>query len=528
MRLKDLLKGCDCAPPLTLLPQGREQWWGDLNISGIAHDSRKVKEGYLFVAIKGERVDGHDFIGDIIKKGAVAVIHEHNNAGYGIQNLRSAITFIQVKNTRKALACIAHNFWGMPSDSLILIGITGTNGKTTTTYILKSILDSWGKEVGLIGTIQYLIKDRIYPAPYTTPESLEFHGLLKDMLLSGCTYVVSEVSSHALAQYRVDSAIFNTAVFTNLTRDHLDFHKTMDNYFEAKERLFKELLDKDGTAVINLDDPYGKRLIFLLIDVNPSKSILTYGIEAGADIMAYDIDNSFRGLKFKISFRGSNYDISSRLIGIPNVYNILSAVGASVSLRVPWQVILEGVEKADNVKGRFEKIDMGQEFQCIIDYAHTEDALEQLIYTAKELIIQHLALSVKHPSPRIITVFGCGGDRDRGKRPGMGAAATRLSDTVIVTSDNPRSEEPSDIIEEIVSGAVRNNYIIEPDRRDAIKKAVDMAGDGDIVLIAGKGHEDYQEIKGVKHRFNDRDILKEAIRHKIQDARYRMQDKNKM
>ena len=520
MRLGELLKGCDYINKDLPL---------DLNISGVAYDSRKVKEGYLFVAIKGERFDGHDFIEDIIKKGAEAVVHEHNNAPYRIRHPQSAIIFIRVKNSRKALACIANNFCGMPSDSLILIGITGTNGKTTTTYLLKSILESWGKEVGLIGTIQYLIKDRIYPAPYTTPESLEFHGLLKDMLLSGCTHVISEVSSHALAQYRIDWANFNTAVLTNLTRDHLDFHKTMDNYFEAKERLFKELLDKDGTAVINLDDPYGKRLISSLIDRNPSKGILTYGIEAGADIKAYDIDNSFRGLRLKISFRESNYDISSRLIGIPNVYNILSAVGTSVSLRVPWHVILEGVEKAGDVKGRFEKVDMGQEFICIIDYAHTEDALEQLIYTAKELITGHSVFR-SHDNllipplvkggkgefvPRIITVFGCGGDRDRGKRPGMGAVATRLSDTVIITSDNPRSEKPSNIIKEIVSGAVRNNYLIEPDRRDAIKKAVDMAGNGDIVLVAGKGHEDYQEIKGVRHRFNDRDILEEVIKDKL-------------
>jgi UDP-N-acetylmuramoyl-L-alanyl-D-glutamate--2,6-diaminopimelate ligase len=458
----------------------------------------------------------------------------------GINNL--SLIFIQVKNSREALACIAHNFCGMPSDSLTLIGITGTNGKTTTTYLLKSILESWGKEVGLIGTIQYLIKDRIYPAPYTTPESLEFHGLLKDMLLSGCTHVISEVSSHALVQCRVDRANFNIAVFTNLTREHLDFHKTMENYFEAKERLFREILNKDGSAVINLDDPYGKRLISSVIDRCASKGILTYGIQAGADIRAYDINSSFQGLRFKIAFRGRDYDISSCLIGIPNVYNVLSAVGASVSMGIPWQIIVEGVEKADNVKGRFEKVDMGQEFLCIIDYAHTEDALERLIYTAKELIkksevrSQLSAVKSQIPTnppllkggigglpamnslPRIITVFGCGGDRDRGKRPSMGAVATGLSDTVIITSDNPRSEEPSDIIEEIISGAVRNNYLIEPDRRCAIKKAVEMAGDGDIVLVAGKGHEDYQEIKGVRHPFSDRDILEEVIKHKMQDT----------
>jgi UDP-N-acetylmuramoyl-L-alanyl-D-glutamate--2,6-diaminopimelate ligase len=553
MRLGELLNGCDYTPSLNLPSRGGGQGWEDLNISGVDYDSRKVKKGCLFVAIKGERYDGHDFIEDAIKNGSVAIVHEKVNPP-SIKKGRSGINnpsliFIQVKNTRKALACISHNFCGMPSDSLTLIGITGTNGKTTTTYLLKSILESWGKEVGLIGTIQYLIKDRIYPAPYTTPESLEFHGLLKDMLLSGCTYVVSEVSSHALAQYRVDSTIFNTAVFTNITRDHLDFHKTMDNYFKAKERLFKELLDKDGTAVINVDDPYGKRLVSLLINGKPSQMILTYGLEPGADIIASEIDNSFRGLRFRVSFQGKDYYLSSRLIGIPNVYNILSAVGASISLLVPWQVILEGIEKAGNVKGRFEKVDMGQEFLCIIDYAHTEDALERLIYTAKELIKKSevsstpsLTLSPLAPcssktyctgreggqgwgedsesqtmnsSSRIITVFGCGGDRDRGKRPCMGAVATRLSDTVIITSDNPRSEDPADIIKEIVSGAVRNNYLIEPDRRGAIKKAVDMAGDGDIVLIAGKGHEDYQEIKGVRSPFSDRDILEEVIKDKL-------------
>jgi UDP-N-acetylmuramoyl-L-alanyl-D-glutamate--2,6-diaminopimelate ligase len=564
MRLKELLKGCDYTPSLTLPHRGGWQGWGDIDIRGVAYDSREVREGYLFVAIKGERHDGHDFIRDVIKRGATAIVHEKAIDTQSLVNSQQSnpplppfakggmggLCFIKVKNSRKALACIANNFYGRPSDRLSLIGITGTNGKTTTTYILKSILESWGKEVGLIGTIQYMIKDRAYPALHTTPESLEFQSLLKDMFLSGCTHIISEVSSHALAQYRVDGTIFKTAVFTNLTRDHLDFHKTMEDYFRTKERLFRELLDKDGTSVINLDDPYGKRLISEL-KIQPRikfgakfKKILTYGLETGADIMAVDIDNSFQGLRFKILFRGRNYDISSHLIGLSNVYNIMSAVGVSISFGVPWQVILEGIEKAGNVTGRFEKVEIGQEFLCIIDYAHSEDALERLIYAAREFIKKSevrsqksevsntpsltllprgggqgwggdFELRTRNSSPRVITVFGCGGDRDRGKRPKMGEVATRLSDFVIITSDNPRSEEPADIIKEIEGGAVSKNYLIESDRGEAIRKAVSMADDGDVVLIAGKGHEDYQEIKGVRYRFNDRDIIEEAIRDRV-------------
>jgi len=551
MRLKEVIRGCYYTPSLTLPPRGGGLGEGDMDISGVAYDSRKAKENCLFVAITGERYDGHDFIKDVIKGGAAAIVHEKEIDTRSLVNSQQSsvktndqclmtndLLFIKVKNTRKALACIANNFYGRPSDRLTLIGITGTNGKTTTTYILKSILESWGKEVGLIGTIQYMIKDRVYPALHTTPESLEFQSLLKDMFLSGCTHVISEVSSHALAQYRVDGAGFKTAVFTNLTGDHLDFHKTMEDYFRAKGRLFRELLNKDGTSVINLDDPYGRRLVSSLVAFCGSKNILTYGLETGADIMAVDIDNSFQGVRFKILFCGRNYDISSHLIGQPNVYNIMSAVGVSISLGVPWQVILKGIEKAGNVTGRFEKVDIGQGFLCIIDYAHSEDALERLIYTARELIKKSEVsntpsltipprgggqgrggdseLRILNSSSRIITVFGCGGDRDRGKRPRMGAVATRLSDFVIITSDNPRSEEPADIIKEIEGGIVSKNYLIEPYRREAIMKAVDMADDGDIVLIAGKGHEDYQEIKGVRYRFNDRDVIEGAIKDKLQ------------
>lgn len=486
----------------------------DMDISGIAYDSRKVKEGYLFVAIKGEKYDGHDFITEAIKRGAAAIVYERDVR----ERKNGSPLYIKVKDSRSSLACVAHNFYEAPSEHLTLIGITGTNGKTTTTYIVKSILESWEKEVGLIGTIQYMVKDKTFPASYTTPESLEFHGLLRDMLSSGCTHVVTEVSSHALAQRRVDKAVFKVAVFTNLTRDHLDFHKTMEDYFRAKERLFRELIDREGTCVINLDDPYGKRLISELRSASGGRDtgiqILTYGLEEGADIVAMEIKNSLDGLRFKISFHGRSYDVSSPLMGFPNVYNILSAAGASISLEVPWQTIIKGIEKAGGVKGRFEKVDLGQNFLCIVDYAHTEDALERLIYTAKELV-KNSSRNGHYVPPRVITVFGCGGDRDRGKRPRMGAVATRLSDLVIITSDNPRSEEPSEIIREIEDGVVKRNYITEPDRRKAIRKAIDMAGGSDVIIIAGKGHEDYQEVKGVRYRFNDKEILEEALKNKL-------------
>jgi UDP-N-acetylmuramoyl-L-alanyl-D-glutamate--2,6-diaminopimelate ligase len=500
MILKDLLYGCNFLNyPRSL----------DRDITSIAYDSRKVSEGCLFVAIKGETHDGHDFITHAVEKGAVAVVGERDSKI--MKNV-----YIRVENSRKALACISRNFYGTPSEHLTLVGVTGTNGKTTTTSILKSVLQCWGKSVGLIGTINYMIGKKVYEASHTTPESLEFHGLLRDMLSSGCTYVISEVSSHALEQYRVEGAVFKVAIFTNLTRDHLDFHKTMENYFRAKERLFRALLDKDGISVINFDDPYGKRLMSELGDTSgghhsEQRRMLTYGLEEGADIAAREIQISSEGVKFKISFRGRTYDISSSLMGLPNVYNIISAAGASISLGVPWEVILDGIRKTRSVIGRFEKVDLGQNFLCVIDYAHTEDALQRLILTARELIKD----SPSNIHPRIITVFGCGGDRDRGKRSRMGAVATRLSDFVILTSDNPRSEEPSDIIHEIESGAVKSNYIKEPDRREAIKKAVGLACEKDIILIAGKGHEDYQEIKGMRYPFNDREILEEMLKDKV-------------
>lgn len=508
MMLKEILRDCEYKGRGAESKLGRESIEPVLDIKGIAYDSRKVKGDYLFVAIRGENFDGHDFLEKAIAQGAVAVAHEEN-----ICKQSPDIRYIQVNNGRKALACMANNFYERPSESLSLIGITGTNGKTTTSYLLKSILETSGETVGLIGTIQYMIKDQVFPAVHTTPESPEFQCLLKEMLLSGCRFVVSEVSSHALAQYRVDGTAFHTAIFTNLTRDHLDFHKTMDEYFHAKARLFTELLVRTGTAVINLDDVSGLNLSMAMrAGEGEPGQIITYGIETQADLLARDIMNSFEGLRFTVSFRGDSYEILSPLTGMPNVYNILAAAGAAVSLGIPWGAIIQGIRNASRIRGRFEKVEAGQEFLCIIDYAHTEDALERLIRTARELLDKKSTAGAAHAAPRIITVFGCGGDRDRGKRPKMGEIATKLSDFVIITSDNPRSEEPDAIIRDIEDGVTGKNYLIEVDRREAICKAVYMAREGDIVLVAGKGHEEYQEIKSAKHRFSDREVIEEVLK----------------
>lgn len=517
MMLREILKDCEFIGDLRNEDVKKE-------IVKVTYDSRTVKNGSLFVAVKGAKYDGHDFIQDAIQKGASAVVCEYKYKGCSVskQDETPYISFIKVKNSRKTLACISNNFFERPSEKLIVTGITGTNGKTTTTYILKSILDIWGKETGLIGTIQYMIKDSVFSAPHTTPESLEFQKLLQDMLVAGCTHVISEVSSHALAQYRVDRTLFKTAVFTNLTRDHLDFHTTMEDYFLAKKRLFFELLSRDGTAILNIDDSYGRRLNCELRafsnEINSKIKILTCGIENSADIMATDIRNSFHGLRFKILFSKRKYDVLSSLIGLPNVYNILCAIGAAISLGVPFEHIIKGIENTKTVRGRFENIDVGQDFLCIVDYAHTEDALQRLIITARENLsptYDPSASSSHAHFPRIITVFGCGGDRDSGKRPKMGEIATHLSDVVIITSDNPRSEDPLKIIRQIESGTVKKNYLIVPDRKDAIEKSIDMACAGDIVLIAGKGHEDYQEIKGVRYKFSDRQVAKSAIEKKL-------------
>lgn len=490
--------------------------------SGISYDSRNIKTGDIFVAIKGEKFDGHDYIGDAINKGAVAIVYEQS----AISNQQSAmlinkypdIIWIDVNYCRDALAAISDNFYGRPSENLTVIGITGTNGKTTTSYLIKSILQKWGKDVGLTGTITYLIKDAAYDAPHTTPEAPDFQLLLRKMADTGCSHVVSEVSSHALSQKRVDCTRFRVTVFTNLTREHLDFHLTMEAYFKAKARLFTELLVEDGTAVINIDDSYGVRIVNSLkkqAAEGKKIKIVTFGIKnQDADIIAHEIKTTFKGTLFSLKTQNPELQtlnsqlFESPFVGMPNVYNILSSICTALSLNMPVEIIKEGIAAADFVKGRFEKVDMGQNFIAIVDYAHTEDALEKLLMTVREL------LNGKTRG-KIITVFGCGGNRDKGKRPKMGEIASRLSDFVIITSDNPRNESIRAIIKDIEKGINTDNYIVIPDRNIAISMAVDLASAGDVVLVAGKGHEDYQEIEGKRYSFSDRVALENAIKRVI-------------
>ncbi len=512
----------------------------DEYLSGVQYDSRKVEPGNLFVAIRGGQTDGHSFIRQALGKGAVAIVYED-----GWSELEAlvqecpAIGWIGVPNSREALAYCAAVFYGNPAGDISAIGITGTNGKTTTSYILKSILEAWQHKVGLIGTINYMVGDRGYAARHTTPEAADFQKLLRTMADAGCAYVVSEVSSHALAQRRVDGTQFRAAVFTNLTRDHLDFHLTMDDYFQAKTRLFLELLAPGGIAAVNIDDAYGMKLVQLIQAENARGKairILTYAIRnEEADVYANRFEPGFEHtsctIRIKTAEGERTLDLESPLIGTTNVANVISAVAVGVGLGVPDAVLQAGIKSTEAVRGRFERITAGQRYLALVDYAHTEDALERLLQNAQALLDlsavgrrpvkgkkrdDQLFLELANGHGRIITVFGCGGNRDRGKRPGMGEIASRLSYFAILTSDNPRFEDPKAIIREIESGIQKDNYIVIHDRRAAIAMAVELASPGDIIVVAGKGHEDYQEIKGERHHFSDREVLEEAIRRSLE------------
>lgn len=496
MKLIDLMDGIKLLQPLS---QDRE-------IKHISYSSKDVREGSLFVAIKGQRADGHEYIEEAIKKGASVIVHEGSSKRW--KNKYKDCLFIPVDDSRSALAIISNNFFGRVSLRIPVIGVTGTNGKTTTAFLIKSILEAAGIKTALIGTIRYEIGDRIIPASHTTPESLDFQSFLRDSYDEGCLAVVTEVSSHALALKRVDATRFERAVFTNLSRDHLDFHGDMEHYFQSKARLFKELLKKEAPSIINNDDEYGMRLKSLL------RNTLTYGIISG-DIRALNINNSLTGLRFDITLDPAHnrlLRIESPLIGLINVYNVLAAFTVAFSMDIPLDAIQEGIRRLTSVKGRFQRIDMGQDFLVIVDYAHTPDALKRLILTAREVLTDSSRSSLQQG--RIITVFGAGGDRDRGKRPMMGEIATKLSDFVVITNDNPRSEDPNGIIAEILKGVIGENYVVIPDRTEAITQAINIAQKGDIVLVAGKGHEDYQEIKGQRFYFSDEETVRNALKER--------------
>jgi UDP-N-acetylmuramoyl-L-alanyl-D-glutamate--2,6-diaminopimelate ligase len=467
----------------------------DLEVRQVTCDSRKVKAGALFVAIPGVTADGVLFAKDAAARGAVAIL----SAAAVPADWSGAATWIQVADPRKALAIAAANFFGRPAEALQLVGVTGTNGKTTTTSLIDSIVRASGAKTGLFGTIAYRTPRAAYPAPNTTPESADLQEFFAEVRNEGGSYAVLEASSHALALDRLWGCHFAAAVFTNLTRDHIDFHKTFEAYFEAKKKLFEGLgAGAPDVAVINSDDEWGKKLVGL------GRKTLTYGLTNGSDLKAKKFQLSFQGLNFTAQTPNGAIQAQSRLVGRINVYNILAAIGAGIALGISNETIEAGIRNLESVAGRFQRVDQGQPFLVVVDYAHTDDALENLIRTAREL----------NSKGRIITMFGCGGSRDRTKRPIMGETSGRLSDLSILTSDNPRQEDPLKIISDIIVGMQKSGgkYLIEPDRAKAIRLAIEEARAGDIVLLAGKGHEDYQVFAEKTIHFDDREEARAALR----------------
>jgi UDP-N-acetylmuramoyl-L-alanyl-D-glutamate--2,6-diaminopimelate ligase len=476
---------------------------GDPSVSGVEYDSRRVKPGTLFVAMHGEASDGNRFIDQAIEAGAVAIVTDSP-----AEKPREGVAWAVVPHGRRALSRLSANFYKRPAERIAITGITGTNGKSTTAFLVESILTAAGRKSALIGTIEYHVAGRVYPAPHTTPEALELSRLLNEALGLGATDAVMEVSSHALAQERVFGVPFDVAVFTNLTRDHLDYHKTMDEYFAAKRVLFEGCgTDAPRAAVTNLDDKYGVKLAGF--SRKRSAVTLTYGWERG-DFHTENVDISPRGTRFEMATpqEEEKIPIFSPLIGRVNVYNILAAAAAGYARGCGSQAIARGVESLTHVPGRFERVDCGQPFTVVVDYAHTDDALRNLTALAREFV------SRDGGTARVLTVFGCGGDRDRAKRPLMGEAAGRGSDFVALTSDNPRSEDPCAIINDALVGLQKAGakYTVEADRRKAIELATAEARPGDIVLIAGKGHEKVQVTRDGPHPFDDVEVAREALR----------------
>lgn len=471
----------------------------DISIRNVQYDSRKVGRGDLFVAITGTAVDGHAFAESAIDRGAVAVVMQNDAALPDPFFMHAGVVKIVVPDSRKALARMAANFYGHPSRKLRLVGVTGTNGKTTTTHLIRSMLEAQRLKVGLIGTIGYKIGEESIPATHTTPESLELNELLALMADKGCGAAVMEVSSHSLALSRVFGLEFSAACFTNLTQDHLDFHGSMEEYFRAKRILF-EGLSPEACAVSNADDPYGLKIL----EGSPARRI-TYGQQGPADVRAHDVRLSVAGLTMSVTHDGRTERLASRLTGRFNVENILAAYSTGLGLGIPEECLHTGIERLPAVRGRFEQIVAPGGWTAVIDYAHTPDALEKCLRTIRDLLPPDQA-------GRVITVFGCGGNRDRGKRPKMGRIASELSDITVVTSDNPRKEEPGAIIDEIMTGIVPGARVHrQADRREAIRQALEMARPGDVVLVAGKGHEDYQVIGEQKLHFDDREEVEKFI-----------------
>jgi UDP-N-acetylmuramoyl-L-alanyl-D-glutamate--2,6-diaminopimelate ligase len=488
IKLRDLLQGTEASVATST---------GELEIRQVACDSRKVQLRALFFALHGAKADGNTFTRDAVSRGAAAIASEEPAPAA----IPSSVAWIQVRDARKALAVTAANFFAHPANALRLLAVTGTNGKTTTTSLIDAIIKASGAKTGLFGTIAYRTPLGEYPAPNTTPESVDLQGFLAEIRDAGGKFGVLEASSHSLAMDRLWGCHFAAAVFTNLTREHMDYHQTFEDYFAAKKRLFEGTgAGAPEVAVLNTDDEYGKGLTGL------AKQTVTYGLESDAEITAKKFQLTFNGLAFTAQTPYGKVHVASSLVGRINVYNILAAIGAAQALGVSTETIEAGIRSLESVSGRFQRIDMGQPYFVVVDYAHTDDALENLIRTAREL----------NPKGRIITLFGCGGGKDRTKRPVMGEVTGRLSDLTILSSDNPRTEDALKIISDIIVGLQKTSgkYLIEPDREKAIGVAMDEARAGDIVLLAGKGHENYQILADRTLEFDDRDVARRALRER--------------
>jgi len=491
-KLSELLIGMETGTEIALPAGVRGQ-----EIRQVACDSRKVQAGTLFFALHGAKADGNAFIQDAVKRGAVAIA----SAEPAPSTPLNGVAWIQVRDARKGLAIASANFFGHPANALQLVAVTGTNGKTTTTSVIDAIVKASGAKTGLFGTIAYHTPLGDYPAPNTTPESVDLQGFFSEIRDAGGQYAVLEASSHSLAMDRLWGCHFQAAVFTNLTREHMDYHKTFEDYFAAKKKLYEGTgAGTPEVAVLNADDEFGKRLAGL------AKKTVTYGLEPQADITTRKFQLTFDGLTFTAQTPNGKVQVISSLVGRINVYNLLAAIGAAQALGLSNEVIESGIRNLESVSGRFQRIDLGQPFLVIVDYAHTDDALENLIRTAREL----------NPKGRIITLFGCGGEKDRTKRPVMGEVTGRLSDLTILSSDNPRGEDPLKIISDVIVGLQKTagKYLIEPDREKAIGLAMDEARAGDMVLLAGKGHENYQIVADRTFEFDDRIEARRALRQR--------------
>lgn len=461
-----------------------------LSIKDIQIDSRKVQEGSVFVAIKGIQADGHEFIATAIQKGAVAIVCEQLPS-----SLQEGVVFIVVANAQESVAVMAHHFYDNPSTQIKLVGVTGTNGKTTVATLLFKLFKGLGYTCGLISTVENHIGDTIVPATHTTPDPIQLNALLQKMVQAGCTHVFMEVSSHAIHQHRITGLQFVGAAFTNITHDHLDYHKTFEAYLEAKKAFF-DALPSSAFALSNLDDKNGAQM---LLDTKAKK--LTYALHAPSNYKGKILENQLNGLVLLVN----EMEVHCRLIGTFNAYNFLAVYGIAIQLGETSEAVLTVLSALTGAEGRFDYIISADQIIGIVDYAHTPDALENVLTTIAKL---------RKGNEQVITVVGCGGDRDKTKRPIMAQVACDLSTKVFLTSDNPRSEDPNDIIKEMeqgLSSSAKRKYINIVDRKEAIKAAVSFAQPGDIILVAGKGHEKYQEIKGIKHDFDDKKIIQELF-----------------